>query len=127
MPQSPPDTAPETADDLHPQFVEAVKKLMILGKQPSDDPEVRACIVTAIQYAPPALLDNLIAECRKQGILPVPDFYTEDGRGLHDIEKAARHTGLSVQQIEAELQKLAEQYPDKVLSEAAQRNVQRVH
>src|SRR6266542_3131570 len=126
MTPSPPDPSQEPEGLLHPQFIEALTKLAALGEKVSDTPEFRDCLSTAILHAPKTLRESLVTEFRKQGVSPTPDFYTQEGEGLHSIEKVAKHSGLSVERIRAELAKLAEKYPDAVLEDEDREGGQRV-
>lgn len=99
--------------DYHPKFVAAMEALERIPKSERDDHPARHDLMAqAMAYAPEPLQEIFRAKAREMGLLPEPEYYTEDGEPVYTTIQIANHLGISLEEANQNAEKMFAEHPD---------------
>lgn len=90
-----------------PAFLDAVRAhLKLVETLGEDHPETLSSMMVSIELAPVPMREKFERFAVESGALPEASGYLDDGSKVFSLEAIAKHTGLSVEQVQADLSKL---------------------
>ena len=104
-------------DHLHPKFIEAMEQLKkIPREQWKSSEEARQWRDQTMAYAPEYLQKEMDQKARELGLIPEPQFYTENGQPVFTAEQIAAHLGLPVEQVIADAERFQAEFGDHLVA-----------
>lgn len=95
-----PKTARQDDETPSPEFAHAAMEYgLYVDSGLTHIPTAKAAMARMLEYAPPSLKRSLHAKAQALGLIPPASGYLADGSPVITVEDAARHLGLSIDEV----------------------------